>query len=250
MNKINLLKLFLSFKKHSNKGISLTELLVALVMTGIVLTAATSGFINLLRVNKDVESKTVTSEGLAKALNFTQEEIKQAKTVTQEAQGTNCDSSAISSANCLVLTYPASFNTSLNSSCTSTTVEPKVYYGFQDISSGSQIWLKPGVLKRKIFCSDSGGTAVSTNWIVIADGLISVNEPDPGTTCSRPDVGLTGTTPPIAVYGANASGKGGFRFCFNNETTTNRLAKIFLYGYTGKNSTPTSLNITTFARAQ
>jgi prepilin-type N-terminal cleavage/methylation domain-containing protein len=250
MNKYQLLKLFLSLKKSQEKGITLTELLVAIVISSIVLTAAASGLINVLSANQNVESKTVRSSSLNKAVAYIQDDIKAAKSVTQEPQNTNCSSSAISSANCLVLTYPASYNTSLDSACTSNTIVPKVYYGYQDITNGTQQWLKPGILKRKIVCSNSSGSAVTTlDWEVIADGLISVREANPAPACNSELATWTGSS---TVYGANSSGKGGFRFCLNDTTATNRLARVFLYGNIvgGNANRVIPVNTVTFARSE
>lgn len=244
-----LLKLFLNFKYYSAQGFTLVELLIAIFISSIVLTVASNALINLLVSEQNIESKITRSVGLNRALAYIQNDIKSAKSVTQEAMGTNCASTAISSANCLVLTYPISFNPLLNSSCTSTTIEPKVYYGYQDISTGAQTWLKPGVLKRKIFCSDNAGTAVNTNWQIIADGLLSVNEVDPVPSCNFELPTWPGDT---TVYGSNSSNKGGFRFCLDNTTTSNRLVRIFLYGHIvgGNAVSQISVNTVVFARIQ
>jgi prepilin-type N-terminal cleavage/methylation domain-containing protein len=247
-NQLLKLFLFLTLKEHSAQGFTLIELLIAIFISSIVLTVANNAFVNLLISEQNIESKLVRSAGLNRALAYIQNDIKSAKSVTKEATGSNCVSTAISSANCLVLTYPASFNPLLNSSCTSTTIEPKVYYGYQDISSGNQTWLKPGVLKRKIFCSDSGGI-VNTNWEVIADGLLSVNEVDPAPSCNFELPTWLGDT---TVYGGNSSNKGGFRFCLNDTTTNNRLVRIFLYGHIvgGSAVNQISVNTVVFARTQ
>ena len=76
MNKTQLFKILLILQKNSCRGLSLTELLVAVVIGGIALTAAASGFINLLSANQEVESKTNRSAGLTRALAYMQNEIK------------------------------------------------------------------------------------------------------------------------------------------------------------------------------
>lgn len=246
MNKIKLFRLLLILKKYAHQGISLTELLVALVISGIVLTGAVSGFINLLTANQDVESKTSRSVALEKALSYMQNDIKGAVSITREPNNTNCNSTAIDSQNCLVLTYSNGVEID-GDTCSKN--PPKIYYGYEDIKDGLQIWLKPGTLKRKVVCTNVG------NWQVIADGLISVNENNPRTDfdsdknfCSQDDVNWTSGN----LYGDNGSGKGGFRFCLDDNTTTNRLVRIFLYGHIvgGNDNNMISANTITFARAE
>ena len=223
MKKYELLKLFLSLKKSSEKGLSLIELIVALVMSGIVLTMAASGFVNVLRANQDVESKSVRSASLQRALAFIQEDIKQGKSVTMVSTSDSppCPSgnttnvnSPVSSTQCLKITLPNN---------------KSIYYGFDDISNQSitQIYLKPGILKRY----DENET--SPSWEVVMDGLVNTT-PSPAPICNS---NLTNTL----------HGTGGFRFCV--ETTRNRLAQVFLFGYVDK-TTNIPVNVITFARSE
>lgn len=238
MNQYQLLKLFLSLKKSQEKGISLIELIVALVISGIVLAMAASGFVNILRANQDVESKTVRSSNLQKTLAFIQDEMKSARAITRTS--TSCAGS--DSASCLVLTYPDG-STIDGTTCTIT--NPRIEYGYEDISASTATqWLKPGLLKRKVFCdSTSGG-----NWQVIADGLVSGNETNQPTTNCHAELNAT-------VYGTDSNGKGGFRFCLDTDDTdpatapNNRLAQIFLYGHID-NNTNIPISVITFARSE
>ena len=177
MTKIKVQKFIFNIIKNKEKGLTLVELLVALVIGGIILTSATSALINLLTANQELESKITRNANLSRALYVIQNDIRSAKSITKEALSSgSCNSTKVSSQECLVLTFPTSYNSELNLKCTSNTIESQVYYGFNDIRSGTHIWLKPGVLKRKVVCNDSSGNQVNTNWIVVADGLISVNE--------------------------------------------------------------------------
>lgn len=244
MNKINLLKLLFTQRKYSEKGISLIELLVAIIMGGIVLTAATSGFANLLRANQSVENKTLRGVTLTKALAIIQEDIKSARAVTR----TNSPCSGATSTSCLVLTYP---NNSIIDGTTCTLTNPSITYAYEDIKSGTQIYLKPGLLKRRI--SSCTNATNPGNWQVVADGLISDNEDNPNPSCNQDLPQWTGNT---TVYGANGSGKGGFRFCLNTDDTdpntvpNNRLVRVFLYGHIvgGNNKDTVSVNTVGFAR--
>lgn len=228
-------------------GITLTELLVGVVTGSIVLTAGASGFINLLTRNQDIESKTIRNAGLIKALAYIQEDIKGAKYVTAEKIniGDICKSSSVDSDYCLVLTYPD--NTLLTEGCTGN--EPKIYYGFKDISGNSpQIWLKPGILRRKISCESGSG-----NWIVVADGLLGKNEDNPvdnNNFCRQDSINWTGN---LTVYGGNINqnNTGGFRFCLQEDdmSKNNRLVRVFLYGHI-INRNPIKLSAITFTRSE
>lgn len=224
--------------KSSCEGLTVTELLVSVVMGSVVLTAAASGLINLLKANQHIESKTIRHNGLIKALNYLQEDIKTAKSVTVIP----CDFSGINSKDCLKLTYPN--NTPLREGCIN---DPTIYYGLQDISGKSpQIWLKPAILRRKIICDETQG-----NWIVVADGLLGKNEANPvidkDNFCKQDSVNWTGSP---KVYGAMSDEKGGFRFCLDDDVDSkNRLVRIFLYGHI-INGQPLKVSTIVFTRSQ
>ena len=250
MNKTNFLKFLSKIQKYTHQGISLTEVLLALVITSIVMTFAAKGAINLLSFSESATSKSLAISTLNKALAFMQEEIKSSISVTQEnglVSGTACLSANVDSDECLVLTFPISYNTTLNSNCDSGKDKGKVYYGYQNISSPtySGVWLKPGILKRKVVCyeitnnngtpndfSDDTTALVNTNWTVVGDGLISDQETQPITTCDQDSMdNWSGST---TIYGTDlVSGNetGGFRFCLGTTNSNNRLVRIFLYGH-------------------
>ncbi|AFZ54784.1 prepilin-type N-terminal cleavage/methylation domain-containing protein [Cyanobacterium aponinum AL20118] len=245
MNRYKLLQLFLNLKKYQQKGLSLVELIVALVISGIVLTAAASGFVNVLRANQSVESKTVRSSTLARALAYMQDEIKQASSLTavKEADDSNCNTSSgnADSEYCLRLTLP-------DGDSNSATTE-YIYYALDDISGVTSEWLKPGVLRRRRIQED--GT--DSGWWAIADGLTSVNETEPSTiACDQDSVNWTGHN---TIYGGTTGGKGGFRFCVDQDPTTgeSRLARIFLYGHimgAGDGNNTISASTISFARSE
>ncbi len=250
MDQIKVFALMSSFKvdRHEqNQGFTLVELLVALFIGGIILIAGTSALINLLRANEELESKTTRRANLSRTLKVMENDIRSAKAITQETSGGNCDSGKVSATECLVLTFPIDYSRELNEKCTSNTIEAQVYYGFDDISKGTQTWLKPGVLRRKVFCRDSSGAMVRTNWMVVADGLISVNETQPTTICDQEDLSWTGE---MEIYGLDSADKGGFRFCLQENTNDNRLVRVFLYGHIigGNSNNQIMVNTTIFAR--
>jgi len=142
-------------QKRNDLGITLTELLVALVISGIVLTATTSGFINILRANQNVNSKSDQLTSLSRTLVYIQEDIKQAISVeaTSATAGGECDSTDVDSVNCLKLTYATTNNDDGSGGIIPSCDVPDAitYYGYQDISSSDSIWFKPGILRRKTF---------------------------------------------------------------------------------------------------
>lgn len=155
---------------------------------------AAKGLINILSANQDVESKTVRSATISRALAYIQDEIKSAKAITQE----NCpNNSNLNSAKCMKLTLPD------NST---------VFYGYKDISNSavSSVFLKPGLLLRQEY--DSSGSAVlpivtppiiawDEEYSVIADGLISGSETNQPTDCSQDGVNWSNTN--TTVYGGD-----------------------------------------------
>lgn len=200
--------------KSSCEGLTITELLTGVVMGSLVLTAAASGFINLLKANQNIEAKTIRHSGLIKALNYLQEDIKAAKSVTAikaSDEEKECNSSAINSEHCLVLTYPN--NTKLREGCLT---NPRIFYGLQDISGKSpQIWLKPAILRRKIICKETQG-----NWIVVADGLLGKNEThsiDNSTLCQQDSVNWLNDTKAQGHILHESQETGGFRFCLHEN---------------------------------
>ncbi len=231
--------------RSCNQGISLTELLIALVISSIVLTTATSGLINVLRAKQDIESKSIRMASIRRALAYMQEDIKQARSVTAVTEHTDpkCNTSGdtVESEYCLRITYPDDTDNNPDT-------KKRIYYAFDDIRSGSQIWLKPGVLRWKRVQED--GT--DSGWRAIKDGLISVKENQPSINCSYNEVNWTFHD---EIYGTDKNKKGGFRFCVDKNPTTeeSRLVRIFLHGYimgnNGESST-ISDSIIAFTRAQ
>ncbi|MBE9221419.1 prepilin-type N-terminal cleavage/methylation domain-containing protein [Cyanobacterium stanieri LEGE 03274] len=233
--------LFKLLQQPNDQGITLTELLVALVISGIVLTATTSGFINVLRANRDVESKGTQLSNLTRALTFIQEDIKPGVSVTvseiSDSQCTDVDS------RCLIIE-------SDNGN--------QIYYGFKDISGDTSTFLKPGILKRQEY--DGSGNALDykgdtlpsseieeqqTAWqeefTTVADGL-EINAQDPVCDDGGTITWGNGTTP--TLYGDTGNG---FRFCI--DETRNRLARIFLYGHIIDSNTILNVDSFSFARS-
>jgi len=242
-------------QQPSNQGITLTELLVALVVSGIVLTATASGFMNVLRANRDVDSKGNQLSNLTRALTFIQEDIKEGVSVRRVANGTgNCTSGVGGvDSDCLMIRLSDG---------------NEIYYGFKDISGDTSPFLKPGILKRQEY-DDSGDaldyegntlpssdpqeqqTAWQEQFTIVADGLEIDNSPShnaPNPTCNDGGSGSIAWVGTTTVRGINNTG---FRFCLNDDTANNRLVRIFLYGHIiGSNNAPMNVDVVTFARSE
>lgn len=205
---------------RNKQGFTITELLISLFISSIVLTTAAIGFINILRETQDVESKTVRMANIQRALNYMQEDIKQGTSITavREIKDANCNTSgsSVESEYCLRITYPENHPEGIK----------YIYYAFDDIESGSQIWLKPGVLRWKRIKKD--GT--NSGWRAIVDGLISVKENQPSVSCNHNSVNWTFHS---EIYGTDKDKKGGFRFCVDKDPSMEegRLVRIFLHGH-------------------
>jgi type II secretory pathway pseudopilin PulG len=188
-------------------GFTLTELLGAIIVGGLILSVAGAGLGAILNASRQADVKNTRRQELSRALAYMNTEIKEGRTVTSVDVGgsdANCDTAiADTGSQCLKITKPSE----------------TIYYGFKDISGGTQEWFKPGIVKiRKVAATTVDG--------VLVDGLIASN-PSSLPACSTTLKGL-----------------GGFRFCLG---TNNRLVNLYLYGYTGVNSDPIAMRSQNFA---
>ncbi|BAQ66672.1 hypothetical protein [Geminocystis sp. NIES-3709] len=203
------------------KGFTLTELLVAAMMTVLVLTLAGSFTINIFRQDARNQARGTRQAEIERALRYIKQDIVQAERLEN-------------STNQLVLNFPT------DTVCNATQT---VTYSFADIASGTQIWLKPGVVRRTRVRNGASNTltpdpndclASVTSTDTLIDGIIATN-PNPLPTCT------TGWT---------LAGAGGFRFCIAPASGTpslQRQAEVYLYGFIG-NSDPISLSTRSFTQ--
>lgn len=76
---------------RSTKGFTLVELLVAVAITGIVVTVAGLGLVTILQANKRAEAATETRMELNRALDFMAEEVKMAEEIATPTPGSPKD---------------------------------------------------------------------------------------------------------------------------------------------------------------
>lgn len=225
-----------------NQGLTLTELLVALFISGLVLTTAASSLMMVMRSNQEIESKTVRMASIRRALAYMQEDIKQGRGVTAvtEAIDPKCNTSgdSVESQYCLRITYPDDTDNNPDT-------KKQIYYAFDDIKSGPQIWLKPGVLRWKRIEEDGK----DSGWWAITDGLISVKENQPSVKCNDNTINWRFHS---TIYGTDRNNKGGFRFCVDTDPSLGegRLVRIFLHGHIIGSSTQITDSIIAFTRVQ
>ncbi|MCX8077306.1 MAG: hypothetical protein N3D76_01475 [Geminocystis sp.] len=226
--------------KNQEAGVSLMELIVALVIGGITLVLGAVLFVNVLRANKAVESKTVAAAELQRALSFIVEDIKLASNVTMVNRGnTYCPTSQVDSNECLVLRRNENGTVYV------------ISYGYKDIQNQNTHFYKPGVLKRQVY-RQSDNTPVShdyrtlpvtggqqaawDDYTTVADGLINTT-PRVSVACENFE-GIklwqdsSANSNRGQIYGDTSDGRGGVRFCLYNTAGDNRLARVFLIGRT------------------
>lgn len=205
---------------NSSSGFTLTELLVALIISGVIIAVASAGLGAILNASRQAEIKNVRRMEMSRAISYINNEIKQGKTVEKVDVGSApCDTNvADTGSQCLKITRADSDADDTNNTT--------IYYGFKDISSGTQNYIKPGVIRRRLV-NPLDSTKNSNE--VLLDGITK------GTyspTCS---------TNPTTVYGA-----GGFRFCVQSDK---KRVQVYLYGYTTKGDDPITMNFQSFARS-
>lgn len=208
-------------KKHkSNSGFTLTELLVGLIMSGIVVGALGFGLMQVLRTTKTETSKVNARSEAARALDFISDEVRRARTIDSNADNAN-DNDATDDGDfdetgltvVFALDIPEiNDGNSLDTDNDDTTSERIVYYLKSNAGTN---WQGPLVLYRWGPPLDANGNYTNGAWQ--EEALIDKID---DTAVSSPCTGVGGTVSPVSPTG--------FYVCIDGDKT----AQLFLTGET------------------
>lgn len=215
----------------SSAGFTLVELLVAVAITGIVITVAGFGLVAILQADNKAEAQTERRGELNRALGFIADEIRMARRVNTTNNTTTTASNAVTNSGLslgsigtavLFLEVPVGI-------CDSTPVVDRVVY---DIRSSSTNWLPPRVIYRYGRIPESNGTVNPCSDPTSKALVDSISDTGNAPTCDSPAV-LSGTE--------------GFYVCVNG-----RKADLYINGKLTSDSGNTdtySVNSSVFARS-
>ncbi|MDG2990257.1 type II secretion system GspH family protein [Candidatus Synechococcus calcipolaris G9] len=178
-------------KLMAQRGFTLTELILAASMTGVIVTLAGFGMVAMMQKDRQVEEQATIRMNLSRALDFISDDIRSGLSVS-----TTAPAGWTVPANYQLILYIEKPNPNLN--------DPGVTGVAYYTRSNTGIWRGPRVIYR---ATASGGTNLSP----LIDG-ISAQAPD----CA---IDLTGATD-------SGTGKGGFRALVQN----NRNVKLCVLG--------------------
>lgn len=196
MNKLYWFKLINTLRKDNPDGFTLTELLIAIALTGIVVAAAGFGLVAILRSNKTSESQTQRRIELNRALDFISDDVRQAKSVVP--------ADIVNPNDGFRIVMPDN----------DTTID---YYFFDlENEPDSSIWLKPGLVRR-IYTYQN----VSNTTETLVDGIAN------NTILTAAEITVPECT--SAAGQSTQVGGGGFVACINEDF---RTTSLYLYGVT------------------
>lgn len=244
-------KLKISRACKSSAGFTLVELLVAVAITGIVITVAGFGLVAILQADNKAEAQTERRGELNRALGFIADEIRMARRVNTTGDTTTTASAAVSASNpalslgnadTLVLYLEIPITGNIPTTCPSggpnagsPPPQPSTYDRvIYDIRSSRQTsWLGPRVIDRYGRIPTSDGTIDPCSTPVASKALVdSISDTGTAPTCDSPAV-LSGTE--------------GFYVCVNG-----RKADLYINGKLTSDSGNTdtySVNSSVFARS-
>jgi prepilin-type N-terminal cleavage/methylation domain-containing protein len=205
-------------KEMCFSGFTLTELLVAIAITGIVITVSGSGLISVMRADQRSESESEARMNLNRALDYIADDIRSSKGI-------------------YLVPTEISISSVTPGCATATPViqieRPdltRILYYVKDLSGCSasdSVWLKPGVIKR---VDNFSGTSASDS-----DGKELVDAID-----------INASLPDCTDKGSRTGAKG-FYACI---PTDRRNITLFMYGKLKESSTPNyRVTTTVFARS-
>ena len=207
-------------------GFTLTELLLAMVMTSMIVTLAGGGLFAIMRANNKAEDETLRRIELNRAIDFISDEVRMSKSINLNANsGLPANFSPASGASSpkpvLVLNLPASTGVTT----------PIIYYVASPTNSSP--WSGPKAVYRwgpPLLINGQYSTTPPQNEVLI--DFIADSTPTPN--CPSP-------------YTPTNTSATGFYVCVDS---TGRAAQLHLHGKLTNSSQHYPINTTVFARSQ
>jgi prepilin-type N-terminal cleavage/methylation domain-containing protein len=214
--------------RSSSAGFTLVELMIAMALTTIVVSAAGFGLVTLTDNNKKAEAKTQRRIELSRASDFIMNEIRMARRINTTTNTTTTASAAVTASNTatafspslgstgtIVLYLEIPITSTITGNCPAGTSRAglapatfdRVVY---DIRSSTSTWLSPRTINRYGRIPANDGTIDPCSNPVASEALVDsiLDTPNINPTCTSPAV---------------LSGAEGFYACVNG-----RLVDLYL----------------------
>lgn len=181
---------FLIKRSSLPKGFTLTELLIAVILAGIVVAAATGGLVTLLNFNRESELDTQRRIELNRALEYIADEIRMAS----EVESVTVQYLSGQTAPGLKLRIP------------SDTTQP---YRIYVVRPNTGTWITPNTINRATGTYTTSPYNVTGGNIALIDGITTPSSPPscPGTNGFYACVGSDARTVDLYLYGRLKSGE-------------------------------------------
>jgi type II secretory pathway pseudopilin PulG len=194
-----------SIQTKNAAGLTLVELLMAIVLSSVVISVTGFGLLTMMEANRDSEAKTVRRIELNRAIEYISEDIRMANRIEAVPTGSTLPSGATG---VFLLTLPDD-----NPNDTALTPTNIVYF----IRASTTTWLPPYTIYRAKNNYSGGVSIVNLTAVGVNELVDAIAAPSTSPTCS------SGT-----LVGTN-----GFYACISSD---NRTVDLYLYGKLIKSS--------------
>ncbi|HCF29761.1 MAG TPA: hypothetical protein DEV81_21740 [Cyanobacteria bacterium UBA11049] len=198
--------------RSSSGGFTLIELMIAMALTTIVVTAAGFGLVSMTDSNKKAEAKTQRRIETSRASDFMMNEIRMARRINTTTNITSTASDAVTASNTATAFSPSLGSTGTIVLYLEIPLPPTTCGGspgptfdrvVYDIRSSTNTWLSPRTINRYGRIPGNDGTIDPCSNPVASEALVdSISDTNINPTCTSPAV---------------LSGAGGFYACVNGQ---------------------------------